>query len=255
MSSIIKNILGVALVLALVALTYAGFSLVSAYSRSVQPPSTGLVVSGQGKALAVPDTGAFTVGVITEGGKDLPGLQRENTERAGRIIDFLKSEGVSPEDIKTSGYRVEPRYRRYECGPGKEGAGRPCPPPEIVGYSVTQTVSVKVRDLKNTGVLLEGTVSRGANTVSQLSFFLDDPGALRDRALEDAVKNAQEAARAMAEAGGFRLGRLLSLQETSTPAPLYEARTLALREAAAPQVEPGVEEVNAEVTLMYEILE
>jgi uncharacterized protein YggE len=251
MSSIIKNILGVTLVLALGALAYAGFSLFGAYSRSVQL-STGLVVSGQGRALAVPDIANFTVGVITEGGKDLPGLQRENTERAGRIIAFLKSEGVGPEDIKTAGYRVEPRYRRYECGPGREGAGRPCPPPEIVGYSVTLTVSVKVRDLKSIGVLLEGAVSRGANTVSSLSFSVDDPGALRDRALEDAVKNAQEAARAMATAGGFRLGRLLSLQETSTPAPFYEARTLAAREAA-PQVEPGTEEVTAEVTLMYEI--
>jgi uncharacterized protein YggE len=253
MSSVVKNMLGVSLVVSLAVLSYAGLSYVNSYSRSVQPAPDSLVVSGQGRALAVPDTAVFTVGVITEGGKNLPELQRENTERVGRIIEFLKSEGLTPEDIKTSGYRLEPRYRFYECGPGGAGGGKPCPPPEIVGYSITQTVSVKVRDFDIAGVLLEGAVSRGANTVSRLSFVIEDTGALRGRALEEAMRKANEAALAMAEAGGFRLGRVLSVQETSAPFMPYEVRTLAAREAA-PQVEPGVEEISAEVTLTYEML-
>jgi uncharacterized protein YggE len=251
MSSGIKNILGMALVLSLAVLSYAGLSYVKSYSRAVRPPSQGLSVTGEGRVFAPPDVAAFTVGVITEGGKDIPGLQRENTERTKRIIGFLKSKEVNPDDIRTTAYRVEPRYSRPDC---PKGAATPCPPPEIVGYSINQTVSVKVRDFDMIGVLLEGAVSLGANTVSRLSFAIEDPWTLQGLAREEAVKKAQEAALAMARAGGFRLGRLLSVQETSVPPVLYETRTFAAMEAA-PQVEPGVEEITSEVTLTYEIIE
>ena len=88
-----------------------------------------------------------------------------------------------------------------------------CPPPEIVGYSITQTVSVKVRNFEKIGDLLSGIVDNGANSVSGISFTVDNSTKLENEARKNAMTEAKEKAKAVAEAGGFRLGRLLSVEE------------------------------------------
>lgn len=250
----IKGYLYIALIVALLVASFSVWSYVNSYGKSIQPSSfRSFAVTGDGKAVGVPDVAVFNFSVITEGGKDVGALQTQNTENANKAIAFVKSDGVDPKDIKTSSYRIDPRYQYSSCG--KDGGV--CPPPEIVGYTITQSVEVKIRDFSKIGGILSGVVKNGANSVSGFQFTIDDPTKVESEARAEAIEKAKAKAEAVAEAGEFSLGRLLSIDEGGNyPRPIYyesAAGMGAATKSAAPTIEPGSQEVDVTVTLRYEI--
>lgn len=245
-------------ILAAAALLFVGASFwyVYSYSQSVVPTRS-FSVQGEGKIVAVPDVAQLSFGVLTEGGVNLAVLQRENTEKVNRVAGFLKENGVDEKDIKTQFYNISPRYQYFSCPPVRIPEGvEPCPPPEIVGYSINQSVTVKIRDLNKAGDVVSGVVESGANTVSGPSFTVDDPTELQNQARAEAIAKAKEKARAVAEAGGFRLGKLISINEGvafPAPVPLYAFEKGGGVGGGGPSIEPGSQEVRVNVTLVYEI--
>ena len=244
------------LVIAISAAWYAG-----AYSRSILPQRS-FTVSGDGKVVAVPDVAQLSFGVLTEGGKDLADIQSKNTEKINKVIAFIKENGVEDKDIKTEYYNISPRHQYFSCPPTMESFGAvsepaPCPPSEIVGYTINQSVSVKVRELNKVGTIVAGVVNAGANSVSGPNFTIDDPDELQNQARAEAIAEARARAKAIARAGKFRLGKLVSIQEGGYyPQPLRAYESFAIsadKGAAAPSIEPGSQEVNVTVSLVYEI--
>ena len=162
---------------------------------------------------------------------------------------------IDKKDITTENYGVDPRYQYFDCS-----SGRLCPPAEIIGYTVNQTVSVKIRNFDIIGDTLSGVVQNGANNVSQLQFTIDDPTEVPNQARAKAIVKAQAKAKAIAKAADFSLGRLLSIDESSqsSPLPMYGGYGIGGdakldRAESVPSIEPGSREVNVYVTLTYEI--
>lgn len=224
------------------------------YSQSVQPGAyRSFSVTGEGRAISAPDVAQFSFSVISQGGKDVAKIQLDNTKKVNDIITFLKENKIDVKDIKTQGYNVDPQYQYYEC------RGGACPPSTIVGYNITQTVLVKIRDFQKTGDVLSGVVQKGANSVSQLSFVIDDPTKIQDQARNEAIKKAAEKAKVIAKVAGFKLGKLIAIDEGGYYQPLYNSK--AVMEygvggggiAPSPAIEPGSEEVKVNITLRYEI--
>jgi len=257
MSTKIKNYLGVALVIAVLVTAFAAWNYSSSYSRSIEPSSfRSFSVSGEGEVVVIPDVAAFTFSVVTEGGTDIASLQSENTEKMNGAIQFVKSNGVDDKDIKTKNYNLTPRYQYFSCPRLQTGEVEPCPPPEIVGYTITQGVQVKVRDFTKIGIVLAGVVENGANTVSQLNFTIDDPEQVQAEARTEAIEKAKAKAKSVAKAAGFSVGRLLSVSESGpgfSPVVFREFAALSVSGAAAPTIEPGSQDVTVKVTLTYEI--
>jgi len=252
-----KNLKSLALVVFIAFLCYGTVSYVNSYSKSIQPTSfRNFSVSAEGKSVSIPDVAEFNFSVVTEGGKNVADLQKTNTEKVNKAIEFAKSNDVDKKDIKTESYNLSPRYQYYECK-----TNGVCPPSEITGYTITQSVSVKVRNFDKIGDLLAGVVKNGANTVSELSFKLDDPTQAEDAARKEAIEKAQKKAEQIADAGGFSLGKLLSIEEgVSSPVyPMYssgraESSKMMLDSAVpAPAIEAGSKETTITVTLKYEI--
>jgi uncharacterized protein len=268
MNEKMKNYLGASIVVAVLALAVSLFSYalsygdyVKSYGKSIQPSSfRSFSATGEGKVVAIPDVAQFTFSVITEGDKDIAGLQKKNVDLANKAIDFVKGNGVAAKDVKTEGYNLEPRYQYFNCN-HPESSVTPCPPPEIVGYKITQTVLVKVRDFGKIGNILGGVVVNGANNVSGLSFTVDDPTDLQNQARAEAIAKAKVRAEAVAEAGGFKLGQLLGIDEGYNPYPPMYARAYdavgmggaETKSVPAPTIEPGSQEITVNVTLRYEI--
>ncbi|OGF81890.1 hypothetical protein A2930_00235 [Candidatus Giovannonibacteria bacterium RIFCSPLOWO2_01_FULL_45_34] len=278
MNEKLKGYLGWAGIAFIGVLSFAVLSYVQTYANSIEPGTyRSFSVSGEGKVVAVPDVAEFSFSVITQGGKDLGSLQKENTTKVNKVIEFIKSKGVAAKDIKTQNYSVEPRYTNYSCKPrpmmyelpgssGLSGAGTviaypvdsSCPPPDITGYTINQYVSVKVRDFTKTGELLSGVVTNGANSVSQLFFTIDDPTVLKNQARAEAIAKAQAEAKNTARAAGFRLGRLLSIDE-GYGGPIYYTKSMVAdgrgggMPEAAPTIEPGSQDITVTVNLRYEI--
>ena len=273
MNQMIKNVLGVAIIIAVLAVGCAALSFVRSYGESIQPSSfRSFSVTGQGKAIAIPDVAEFTFTVVTQGGKDVASLQSQNTTAANKVIVFVKSEGVADKDIQTQYYNVSPDYQTYNCNivpqvySGTSGSAigvpsvQPCPPASIVGYTITQSVDVKIRDFTKIGDIMGGVVTNGANQVGQLSFTLDDPSTVQNQAEADAITKAKAEAKIVAQTGGFNIGRLLNIQTGGTPYPVYAESAgtgvtvlSSAKTAPAPAIQAGSEEVDMSVTLQYEI--
>lgn len=248
MDSRIKNYLGVALIIGVLVFALAAWN----YSRTFEPSSfRSFTVSAEGKVSAVPDIAVFTFGVISEGGlAGLEGLKDENAKKVNAMIDYLKDQGVDKKDIKTLSFNVYPKYSSSRCYVS------PCPEPEIVGYTVSQMVEVKVRNLEDAGKLLSGVVDRGANNVSGLNFTIDKPDELENEARKEAFEKARDQAQAIAKAGGFRLGKLISIDESLFGKGLeIYARMEAggLGGGTDLAIEPGEEEIRVNIMLRYEI--
>ena len=254
MNSKIKNSLGLAAILMMVIFAVGSAIYVYYFSKSNQPAfNRSFIVAGEGEAVGVPDVARFTFSVITQGGTNITSLQTTNTTKANAIIDFLKSSQIDVKDIKTQAYSLEPRYQYYDCSRYASGA---CPPADIVGYTIKQTVLVTVRDFAKAGEILGGVVEKGANSVSQLSFEIDNPEGLENQARSQAIQQAKDKAQAIAQAGGFKLGQLLSIEESSY-IPYRENVTYKTMDsagaAAAPTIEPGSQEITINVVLKYAI--
>jgi uncharacterized protein YggE len=260
MHSTIKNITAVAVILVLFLLVWEGKYYVDTYSQSIQPSSfRSFSVSADGKEVGIPDVAQFSFSVITEGGKDISALQKDNSGKVNKAIEFVKTSLVEAKDITTLQYSLEPRYQYYNCRAPVEGGSKPCPPSEIVGYTIQQSVLVKIRDFTKIGSVLSGVIQQGANSVSELRFKVDDPSSLQDKARAKAIEKAQKRATAVAEAGGFKVGRLLSIDEGGYNPPYYpvmaDAKAMGGGGDIMPiaNIEPGSQEVSVSVTLRYEI--
>lgn len=253
MSNQIKNYLAIVLMVVLLMLGYAALDFAKTYSRAIQPSSfRSFTVSAEGKSLNFPDVAKFNFGVKTEGGKDIGNLQNENAEKVNPALELVKSNGVKNENIKTLNYNIEPRYQYYSCP--KQGG--PCPPPKIVGYTINQTIEVKINDFQKIGGILSGIVKQGINEISNLSFEIDDPTAAQNAARDHAIVKAKEKAKSIAKTAGFHLGRLLSIEENNGAIPYYKslrAETFGAEMSAVPTIEPGSQETNISVSLTYEI--
>ncbi len=258
----IQNSLGVSVIAVLLASIFGGFWYTKSFLDTKAIQRT-FQVQGEGKVVAVPDIAEISFIILTEGGKNISDLQKENTKKANAAIAFLKDSGIDEKDIKTQSYSVSPRYQYYSCPPVIYGTGEKgispesCPPSEIVGYSIQQTILVKVRDLNKTGDILSGIVASGSNNVYGPNFTIDDPNELQNEAREKAIAEAKERAKSIARAGGFRVGRLVAVQEGFiTPWPMSVVAFGAEKGGVGggtPDIEPGSQEVSATVYLTYEI--
>ena len=197
--------------------------------------------SGEGKAKAAPDTAKIEIGLLTEG-KDSISVQNENSSKMNSVIKFLKNQGIKDEDIKTNNYNLSPKY---DYNKGKS---------TLAGYILNQSLSVTIRDIAKVGDILDGAVSNGANQINSISMLVDKPEELKNKAREEAVKQAKEKAKFTSKTAGFRLGRIIGFNENSAGEPpmFYEAMGMGGAVAkSAPQIEPGNQDITVSVTLTY----
>lgn len=242
---------------ALLMLAIAALAFVYQYGRSLDQTYPNRTFSVQGEAdIETPnDIAFFTATVVTEGSGEVTTLQGENTEKMNRINAFLGAQGIEKSDLKTTNYSMNPRYNYPNCTSGSTA----CPPPTINGYSITQSLEVKVRQTDKVGGLLSGIVSAGANSVSGVSFVTDDDSSARRDARKAAFKDARTKAIEAAEAGNFRLGKMVTFYEDSmNPVePMREGfggdMAMSAKAMPAPVIEPGVNTGKLQVTLTYEI--
>ena len=246
----IRNGVGFAIIAALMFFIIGGITVISAFGKGIDPTRT-FTVSAQGEVTSVPDIAKFTLNVLTQGGLDLGAAQTENTNKGNAVLSFIKQNGVDEKDIKTQQYTIEPRYQYYDC----RYDGTACPAPKIIGYTVSQSMQVKLRDFAKIGVLLSGVVEKGANGVYDLSFIFDDPTKLQNEARGEAVSKAKQQADVLATAAGFKIGKLLSITESSNYYPYASKEQFGMGAASpvAPDIAPGTQNISVNVNLIFEI--
>jgi uncharacterized protein YggE len=202
-----------------------------------------ITVVGRGEVRAQPDMATITVGVTAQARQSREALAQV-TRTMTQATEALRQAGIQPRDLQTSGFQVAPQYETAQNRP-----------PRIVGTQVSAELIVQVRDLTTLGDMLDRVVQLGANRVDGPEFGLADPEAALDGARRAAVADALRRARAMTEALGVRLGRVVSVEEGARTAPVRRfARAAPAAMAPAPvPVEAGEETIRSDVTVVWEL--
>jgi uncharacterized protein YggE len=218
----------------------------------IQITGNTITVSDTGEIYAKPDLVLTTFSVITEA-KTVTEAMQENTKKMNAIIDFVKGQGVEEKDVKTASFNVYPRYEYQKV----ETEIYPYPPGKrvLVGYEVTQSLEVKIRDMEKIGDIIQGATDAGANQVGDLQFTIDKEEELKQQARAEAIKKAKEKAEKLAEQLGVKLVRITNFSENSV-VPYYGFEKVATPMAGgaeAPQIETGQNKISVTVTLTYEI--
>ncbi|MDP3985758.1 MAG: SIMPL domain-containing protein [bacterium] len=208
-------------------------------------PQHTITIEGVGKVTGTPTIAAATLGLQTTASQ-VAVAQKENSEKMNAFINALKALEIPADDIQTAEYSVYPQFR-YDPDTGKS---------EIDGYTVSQSVSVKIRDLSKISATLGLAGEQGLNQVSGVNFTIDDPEVLQAQARQEALKQAADKAGDIAEALGVRLVSVVGFYETTgmpSPGP-YPYADLARGGAPAPTVEAGTLDVvvNVQVTFAIE---
>ena len=203
-----------------------------------------ITVVGHGEVQVVPDQVAVTLGVTTEG-KTAAEAVSANTERMKALLETLRKHNVADKHVQTSNFHVNPQQ-------SFDREGRQ--PPKIVGYMVTNQVTVRVLEVDRVGAILDAVVQAGSNQVQGINFSVANPGPHLDQARRKAVDDAKHRAALYAEAAGVKLGSPLHIEEqqSSGPRPMYAQ---AMREMAAADVPvaAGEQAISAEVVITYGI--
>jgi uncharacterized protein YggE len=201
----------------------------------------GVLVSGTGQVLGMPDVLRADFGAEARGATVDEALRKANSALT-RIRDALVQGGVDRADIQTADVEIFPRYAR--------GRG-------IIGYQVSHRLIVKIRDLDKAGTIIGAGVAAGGNAarLSGVSFAIDDDSALLAEARKKAFADAKAKAELYGQQAGRPLGHVVSVTETVRQAqPFSEAAALAAGGTPAPlnvPLEPGQQRLAVTVTVEW----
>jgi uncharacterized protein YggE len=205
--------LAAALLLSLAAMAHVGTV------RAAEEQTPRILVSGEGTAEVAPDMAVLQL-TVTREAKTARAALDANSAAMAKVISAMKAAGIEKRDLQTSNFSIQPRYHQGRPQPGGERE-----PPQIVAYVVRNSLTVRVREIKRVGEILDQSVNLGVNEGGHISFTNADPSAVIKQARVAAVRDARARAETLAEAADVDLGDVLEISEQSfVPGPIPVAR-------------------------------
>ena len=211
-------------------------------------PATGtrLDISATGTVSRVPDLAIISAGVVTKS-TTATGAIADNAARMERVRAALKRAGIADKDIQTSSINLNPDYR-YENNQ----------PPVLTGYQASNNVSVKFRDIRNSGKILDALVAEGANQINGPSLTIDKPEGAYDEARVKAIAAGRARAELYARSLGMRVVRLISVSEGSgnyprPPMPMAERGDMVAMRVAKTEIDPGSQDLEITLAMSFEL--
>lgn len=216
-----------------------------------------VTIMGEGQVTAVADIATFNF-TVAETSESVEDAQKIATGKVNSILDKLKENGIEDKDIKTQSYNTNPRYEwRSNCPLTLE---RNCGGSnEIVGYEVSQSITVKIRETEKAGDLIALVGAGEVSYISGLQFSIDDEDALKAEAREAAINDAKAKAKVLAKQLGVDLDDIVSFSEDSDGYyPTYDAyggemRSLEAVAQSAPKIPTGENTISSRVYITFEI--
>lgn len=210
------------------------------------PQAPAIAVSGHGEIEVPSDVGYIDVGVSVQD-KTVAAARDRAAAAADAVISSVKKNGVEQSDIKTLNFNIYPQYE-----------SRPNTTPTIVGYTVTNTVQVKVKKLADFSKIVDDAAKAGGNDarINGIRFGVDDNAKAIQQARERAMADAKQKAEQLAKLGGVNLGKPITINETqSTQPPVIKAAAAgsAQRSDVATPIEPGTGTVSVELSVTWSI--
>ena len=204
-----------------------------------------LDLTATGEVTRVPDLAIISAGVVTRSTTATGAIQQAAT-RMARVREALRQAGIADKDIQTSNISLNPEYTYVNNQP-----------PRLNGYTASNQVSVRFRDITNAGSILDALVKEGANQINGPNLTIDKPESALDEARAKAIANGRARAALYARALGMQVVRLLSVSESggyAVPPPMPMVMMAQERGAAADtKIDPGTQQLQVTVSMSFEL--
>ena len=206
-------------------------------------PQAGITVTGTARVAGTPDTLRLDLSITTKADSIAKALADANA-RTTKVHAALTRNGVAAKDLQTSNFTISPDYSFPSDGV-----------PRLNGYTVTESVTAAIRDLRKASNAINAATTAGGNAVQVggLSLDLEETSKLAAAARDQAVTDARTKAEQYAKAAGRDLGQLVTISESvSAPPPVDFSRAAADSAGTkAIPIAPGTEFVGVTVTVVY----
>jgi uncharacterized protein YggE len=216
-----------------------------AQGQQAQSSSDGrVVVIGEGSVSVTPDHAQIESGVTTRA-KTVKEAADVNSKLMAAITSALLGSGIAQNDVQTSRFSVQPVYAPQE----------PRTELKLAGYSVSNHVTVKIRQIGNVGEILDRLVAAGVTDLGNIVFLVSDPSKALDQAREAAIDNARHKAEIYTKASGLQLGKVVWITEDpgfASPIPMRTQGASAAMAAPIP-ISTGEDTLRARITVGFEI--
>lgn len=226
----------------------AAFVLAAAPAWSQQPPpppmpAARIIVTGDGSVTVPPDYAQITSGVTTRA-KTAKEATDANSTKMAALDAALQQDGIAQNDIQTERFTVSPVY----------GPPQPNGPPKLVGFSASNELAIKVRQIAKVGELLDSLITAGATDAGSVQFMHSDTSKVLDQARQAAMADARRKAGLYARAAGLTLGPVAWVTEVpayAPPSPMGAIRMLAASPAVP--IAAGEDTMQVEITVGFEV--
>ena len=202
----------------------------------------GISVTGVGRVAVEPDVAIVSLGVEVQA-TTVSRARSEAAEAMQDVRDSLADNGVEDTDIQTRFFNIFPQFdfeRRT---------------PEIIGFTVSNQVEIKVRDIDSVSDVLDDAITAGGDAirVNGIRFEVDEPEQFFEEARRLAVEDARERAEQLADLAGVSLGEAMSISESSgggiaIPVAAFDARAEGF---GGTSIAPGQGEIVLTVFVLY----
>ncbi len=199
-----------------------------------------IIVQGEGVVKQAPDIAYISIGVQTKNAK-VEAAQSENAKKFNNVVKEIEKQGIQKKDIQTVDYSVNPNYNDN----GK-----------ITGYTVTNTVSVTIRDISKIGKIIDAVTDQDANVINGIRFSIDNKSKAYNEALKLAISDAKTKANTIGDSIGNVSIQLTSVkeQQPNSDVVYYGAENAKMAaDSVATSISGGELEVKANVTVVYKI--
>ena len=202
-----------------------------------------ITVSATGTTNVVPDAVRITASVSVIGKTSKEALATASTT-ASAVRKALTANKIATKDVATQSVSVYPEYTYPASGT-----------PVLSGYRASQSFDITVRAAATAGAVVDAIVDAGGDNlqINSASPFVLNNDKATETARASAVARAKAKASSYAKLLGVKLGRVIYLDETSTPStyPVYVASAKA--EDSATQIDLGDQKVTVSVTVRWSI--
>jgi uncharacterized protein len=200
-----------------------------------------VTVNGQGSVTYVPDVAHIHLGVVTDGSTAASAMDANN-EAMRALFKRLAQLGIGDRDVQTTSFTITPRYRQVKDHE-----------PELIGYTASNQLAVKVRKIDETGMVLDSLVKDGANRVNGVTFDISDPQKLLDEARQKAIADARHKADLYATGAGSHLGKVLRISEAGAELPPPRMYSLEQAKDAGVPLAKGEQKLSVSVTVVWDL--
>ncbi|WP_170475586.1 SIMPL domain-containing protein [Ruegeria arenilitoris] len=206
-----------------------------------------IIVNGTGTVLAAPDMATITLGVTNQD-EQAANAMAATSAAVTQILNRLEEMGLEARDIQTRDLSLNPVWSGRNGQSGER--------PEITGFTASNRVVIRVRDLDGLGEIMDAVIKDGANDFGGLSFSIQEPKPMEADARAKAVSDATAKANQLAQAAGVTLGSVVSISDHAMGLrPVAQMREMSMMDAATVPVAGGEVSVSVNVTMEFEIAE